>query len=87
MSISEEFVKGQIKSLEMQRDQAHATFMQCTGAISILNEQINMIRMQESQEDDLLIPDKELGISEGKKIPAKTLAKAAKKPGKEGKES
>ena len=28
---------------------------------------------------------KELGIKEGKKIPAKTLAKAAKAPGKEGK--
>lgn len=28
---------------------------------------------------------KELGVPEGKKIPAKTLAKAAKAPGKEGK--
>jgi hypothetical protein len=28
---------------------------------------------------------KELGIPKGKKIPAKTLAKAAKKPGIEGK--
>jgi len=27
---------------------------------------------------------KELGIPQGKKIPAKTLAAAAKKPGKEG---
>lgn len=27
---------------------------------------------------------KELGIPQGKKIPAKTLAKAAKAPGKEG---
>jgi len=27
---------------------------------------------------------KELGVPEGKKIPEKTLAKAAKKPGKEG---
>lgn len=27
---------------------------------------------------------KELGVPEGKKIPAKTLAKAAKAPGKEG---
>ena len=28
---------------------------------------------------------KELGVPEGKKIPAKKLASAAKKPGKEGK--
>lgn len=28
---------------------------------------------------------KELGVKQGKKIPAKTLAKAAKKGGKEGK--
>lgn len=28
---------------------------------------------------------KELGVPEGKKIPAKKLAKAAKEPGKEGK--
>jgi hypothetical protein len=50
MSLSEEFIRGQIKSLEMQRDNAHGTFMQCVGAISILNEQINMIRMQESEQ-------------------------------------
>jgi hypothetical protein len=30
---------------------------------------------------------KELGVPEGKKIPAKKLASAAKKPGKEGKRS
>jgi hypothetical protein len=60
MSVSEKFIRGQIKSLEMQRDNAHGTFMQCVGAISILNEQINMIRMQESEQaekDDLVILD------------------------------